>query len=81
MKEKALEDNAGDARLLREMSSKEKPGSFELTHPLRMSYAMLIWRNAEWNRRSRQAVGAWLHSGKLQKCLEERKPPRGLSHQ
>ncbi|MGA8765034.1 MAG: ATP-binding protein [Candidatus Sulfotelmatobacter sp.] len=44
MKEKALqillvEDNAGDARLLREMFSKEKPGSFELTHLLRMSEA------------------------------------------
>jgi signal transduction histidine kinase len=45
MKEKALqvlvvEDNAGDARLLREMFSKEKPGSFELTHLLRMSEAV-----------------------------------------
>jgi signal transduction histidine kinase len=44
MKEKALqvllvEDNAGDARLLREMFSKEKPDSFELTHLLRMSEA------------------------------------------
>jgi signal transduction histidine kinase len=44
VKEKALqvllvEDNAGDARLLREMFSKEKPGSFELTHLLRMSEA------------------------------------------
>src|SRR6202051_3656150 len=41
MKEKALnvllvEDNAGDARLLREMFSKEEPGSFHLTHLLRM---------------------------------------------
>src|SRR6202790_4994363 len=46
MKEKALqvlvvEDNAGDVRLLREMFSKEKPGSFELTHLLRMKEAVL----------------------------------------
>src|ERR1700694_2447327 len=46
MEEKALqvlvvEDNAGDARLLREMFSKEKPGSFELTHLLRMSEAVI----------------------------------------
>src|SRR4029077_18037848 len=46
MKEKALhvllvEDNAGDARLLREMFSTEKPGSFELTHLSRMSEAMI----------------------------------------
>jgi signal transduction histidine kinase len=46
MKEKALhvllvEDNAGDARLLREMFSTEKPGSFELTHLLRMSEAVI----------------------------------------
>src|SRR5580692_2846908 len=46
MKEKALqvllvEDNAGDARLLREMFSKEKPDSFELTHLLRMSEALI----------------------------------------
>jgi len=34
-----VEDNAGDARLLREMFSKEKPGSFQLTHLLRMSDA------------------------------------------
>jgi len=45
MREKALqillvEDNAGDVRLLREMFSKEKPGSFELTHLLRMSEAV-----------------------------------------
>jgi len=37
MKEKAVqvllvEDNKGDARLLREMFSKEKPGSYNLTH-------------------------------------------------
>src|ERR1700738_1759399 len=46
MSEKALqvllvEDNAGDARLLREMFSKEKAGSFELTHLLRMSEAVV----------------------------------------
>jgi signal transduction histidine kinase len=44
MREKALhvllvEDNAGDARLLQEMFSKEKAGSFQLTHLLRMSDA------------------------------------------
>ena len=44
MKEKALqvllvEDNAGDARLLREMFSTESADSFELTHLLRMSEA------------------------------------------
>src|SRR6202035_5190938 len=44
MKEKALqvlvvEDNAGDVRLLREMFSGERQGSFELTHLLRMSEA------------------------------------------
>jgi len=36
-----VEDNAGDARLLREMFSKEKPGSFHLTHLLRMSDALV----------------------------------------
>ena len=36
-----VEDNAGDARLLREMFSKEPPGSFELTHLLRMSEAVV----------------------------------------
>jgi signal transduction histidine kinase len=46
MKEKPLqillvEDNAGDALLLREMFNKEKPGSFELTHLLRMSEAVV----------------------------------------
>jgi len=46
VKEKALqvllvEDNAGDARLLREMFSKERPGSFELTHLLRMREAVM----------------------------------------
>jgi sigma-B regulation protein RsbU (phosphoserine phosphatase) len=45
MKEKALqvllvEDNAGDARLLREMFSTERADSFELTHLLRMSEAV-----------------------------------------
>ena len=44
MKDKTLhvllvEDNAGDARLLREMFSKEKGDSFQLTHLLRMSDA------------------------------------------
>jgi signal transduction histidine kinase len=44
MKAKALhvllvEDNAGDVRLLREMFSKERSDSFELTHLLRMSEA------------------------------------------
>jgi signal transduction histidine kinase len=44
MKEKTLqvlvvEDNAGDVRLLREMFSAEKSGSFEITHLLRMSEA------------------------------------------
>jgi signal transduction histidine kinase len=35
-----VEDNAGDARLLQEMFSKEKPGSFQLTHLLRMHEAL-----------------------------------------
>jgi diguanylate cyclase (GGDEF)-like protein/PAS domain S-box-containing protein len=34
-----VEDSAGDARLLRQMFSTEKPDSFELTHLLRMSDA------------------------------------------
>jgi signal transduction histidine kinase len=34
-----VEDNAGDARLLRELYSKESAGSFELTHKTRMSEA------------------------------------------
>jgi CheY-like chemotaxis protein len=34
-----VEDNAGDARLLREMLSEEKPDSFELKHLLRMHEA------------------------------------------
>jgi signal transduction histidine kinase len=46
MKEKALqvllvEDNEGDAGLLRRMFSKERPDSFELTHLLRMSEAVI----------------------------------------
>ena len=52
MKEKALhvllvEDNEGDARLLREMFRTEKVGSFELTHLLRMSEAMIHLRKGE----------------------------------
>jgi CheY-like chemotaxis protein len=35
-----IEDNAGDARLLREMFRTEDPDSFELTHLLRMSEAV-----------------------------------------
>ena len=35
-----VEDNAGDARLLREMFSTEREGSFELTHLLRISEAV-----------------------------------------
>jgi signal transduction histidine kinase len=35
-----VEDNAGDARLLREMFGKEEAGSFELTHLLRLSEAV-----------------------------------------
>src|SRR6204780_2713615 len=34
-----IEDNAGDARLIREMFINERLGSFELTHLLRMSEA------------------------------------------
>jgi signal transduction histidine kinase len=34
-----IEDSAGDARLLREMFSKEKAGRFELTHLVRLSEA------------------------------------------
>jgi signal transduction histidine kinase len=36
-----VEDNAADALLVREMFSKEKAGSFELTHLLRMSDAVV----------------------------------------
>jgi signal transduction histidine kinase len=35
-----VEDNSGDARLLREMFGKEQAGSFELTHVLRLSEAL-----------------------------------------
>ena len=35
-----VEDNSGDARLFREMFGKEKAGSFELTHVLRLSEAL-----------------------------------------
>jgi hypothetical protein len=34
-----IEDSAGDARLLREMFSKERAGSFELTHLVRLGEA------------------------------------------
>jgi signal transduction histidine kinase len=49
MKEKTLqvllvEDNTADALLLREMFRKERPGSFELTHLLRMSEAVVHLR-------------------------------------
>jgi DNA-binding response OmpR family regulator len=37
-----VEDNSGDARLLREMFGKEKAGSFELTHVLRLSEALSL---------------------------------------
>jgi signal transduction histidine kinase len=36
-----VEDNAGDARLLQQMFTKEKMGSFQLTHMLRMSEALV----------------------------------------
>jgi signal transduction histidine kinase len=36
-----VEDNAGDARLLQQMFAKEKMGSFQLTHMLRMSEALV----------------------------------------
>jgi signal transduction histidine kinase len=42
-----VEDNAGDARLLQEMFSKEKPGSFQLTHLLRMSEALVHLAESE----------------------------------
>ena len=46
MTEKAMrvlvvEDNAGDARLLREMFEKERPGAFVVTHLSRMSEAVI----------------------------------------
>jgi signal transduction histidine kinase len=37
-----VEDNSGDARLLREMFGKEKTGSFELTHVLHLSEALSL---------------------------------------
>jgi signal transduction histidine kinase len=37
-----VEDNSGDARLLREMFSKESTGSFQLTHVLRLSEALSL---------------------------------------
>ena len=37
-----VEDNSGDARLLREMFSNESTGSFELTHVLRLSEALAL---------------------------------------
>jgi signal transduction histidine kinase len=37
-----VEDNSGDARLLREMFSNEKTGSFELTHVLHLSEALRL---------------------------------------
>src|ERR1700722_18448063 len=37
-----VEDNSGDARLLREMFRTESPGSFELTHVLRLSEALAL---------------------------------------
>ena len=45
MKEKAVqvllvEDNENDAQLLRHMFKREKPGSFELTHLVRMGDAL-----------------------------------------
>jgi signal transduction histidine kinase len=37
-----VEDNSGDARLLREMFSEEKTGSFQLTHVLHLSEALVL---------------------------------------
>jgi signal transduction histidine kinase len=37
-----VEDNSGDARLLREMFGKEKTGSFELTHVLHLGEALSL---------------------------------------
>lgn len=37
-----VEDNSGDARLLREMFSNESTGSFQLTHVLRLSEALSL---------------------------------------
>ena len=38
-----VEDNAGDARLLREMFSKEKAGSFELSHLTHMRFFVVAY--------------------------------------
>lgn len=40
-----VEDNAGDARLLREMFNNERPGSFHVTHLLRISDALIHLQN------------------------------------
>jgi len=37
-----VEDNSGDALLLREMFRKERPGSFQLTHVLTLSEALVL---------------------------------------
>ena len=37
-----VEDNSGDARLLREMFRTESPGSFQLTHVLRLGEALVL---------------------------------------
>jgi signal transduction histidine kinase len=37
-----VEDNSGDARLIREMFSKERAGSFALTHVLRLNEALTL---------------------------------------
>src|ERR1700675_4233456 len=42
-----VEDNAADARLLREMFSNERQGSFEMTHLSRMSEAVTHLANNE----------------------------------
>jgi diguanylate cyclase len=52
MKEKTLrvllvEDNEGDARLLREMFGKERPSSFEMTHVLNMREAVIHMAKGE----------------------------------
>jgi hypothetical protein len=61
MKEEALQillvgHNAGDARLLREMFSKERPESFELTHLLRMSDAELHLAQSQVDRPTRYRI-------------------------
>ena len=42
-----VEDNAGDARLIREMFSTEKPGSYEITHLPRLGLALEHLNSAE----------------------------------